>query len=164
MAKAFSTGAAAIGAALALAEPAQAAMDCWDEQGRAAARIRDLQSRLMVATLRCRALGIDVLDRYNEFARVNRATLQEANGAIKARFASGYGSTGEAFYDRFTTALANAYGADGTDPGVCEQTAAAADEGAAAAGDPAKLILLAERIGPTPELPGGACPVTLSAR
>src|SRR3954469_13964992 len=72
-------------AALLWAQSASAAMSCWDEHETAAAKIRDLQSRLMVATLRCRAIGIDVLTAYNDFVRVNRSTLQEANGVIKAQ-------------------------------------------------------------------------------
>ena len=54
--------------------PAQAAMACWYETEVAAARVRDLQSRLMVDALRCRAFGIDILGAYNEFVRSNRAT------------------------------------------------------------------------------------------
>ena len=68
--------------ALVQAQPASAAMSCWDQHETAAAKIRDLQSRLMVATLRCRAIGIDVLTAYNDFVRINRSTLQEANGVI----------------------------------------------------------------------------------
>ena len=41
--------------------PAQAA-GCWAASDVAAAKVRDLQTMLMVATLRCRAGGIDVSD------------------------------------------------------------------------------------------------------
>ena len=43
-----------------VATPAQAAMGCWNQTQVAAAKVRDLQSRLMVATLRCQAMGVDV--------------------------------------------------------------------------------------------------------
>ena len=33
---------------------------CWDQTQVAAAKVRDLQSRLMVATLRCSAMGVNV--------------------------------------------------------------------------------------------------------
>ena len=66
-----------LGAAVALtlggAVPAQAAMSCWNDTEVAAARVRDLQSRLMVDALRCRAFGIDILGAYNEFVRSNRS-------------------------------------------------------------------------------------------
>ena len=151
-------------AALVYAQPASAAMSCWNEHETAAAKIRDLQSRLMVATLRCRAMGIDVLTAYNDFVRINRSTLQEANGVIKAQFDRGYGRDGQRFYDSFTTAMANQYGADATSGQVCEETAAVAAEAVAAEGDVARLVELADRTGASPELPGGVCPVTLTAR
>jgi hypothetical protein len=150
--------------ALVWAQPASAAMSCWEEHETAAAKIRDLQSRLMVATLRCRAIGIDVLTVYNDFVRINRSTLQEANGVIKAQFNRGYGRDGQHFYDRFTTAMANQYGADETSGQVCEDTAAIAEEAMAADGDVALLVELADRTGGSPELPGGICPATLTAR
>ena len=151
-------------AALVYAQPASAAMSCWDEHETAAAKIRDLQSRLMVATLRCRAMGIDVLTVYNDFVRINRSTLQEANGVIKAQFDRGYGRDGQRFYDSFTTAMANQYGADATSGAICEETAAVAAEAVAAEGDVARLVELADRTGGSPELPGGVCPITLTAR
>jgi hypothetical protein len=149
-------------AALLCAQPASAAMSCWGVDETAAAKIRDLQSRLMVATLRCRAMGIDVLGAYNDFVRVNRSALQQANGVIRARFDRGYGPEGERFYDSFTTALANEYGADSTSFEVCGETAAIAVEAAAAAGDAALLVDLADRTGRSPELPGGVCVVALT--
>ena len=151
-------------AALVYAQPASAAMSCWDEQETAAAKIRDLQSRLMVATLRCRAMGIDVLTAYNEFIRINRSALQQANGVIKAQFDQGYGPEGTRFYDSFTTAMANEYGGDATSFEVCEETAAIAAEAAAADGDVAILVELADRTGRSPNLPGGVCPVSLTVR
>ena len=151
-------------AALVWAQPASAAMACWDEHETAAAKIRDLQSRLMVATLRCRAMGIDVLTAYNDFVRINRSTLQQANGVIKAQFNRGYGREGQRFYDSFTTALANEYGGDATSGEVCEETAAIAGEAALAEGDVARLVDLADRTGRSPELPGGVCPATLTVR
>jgi hypothetical protein len=151
-------------AALLFAQPASAAMSCWGERETAAAKIRDLQSRLMVATLRCRAIGIDVLTEYNDFVRINRSTLQQANGVIKAQFDQGYGLEGARFYDSFTTALANEYGADATSDAVCDETAAIAAEAALAEGDVARLLDLADRTGRSPELPGGVCPITLTVR
>jgi hypothetical protein len=142
------------------AAPAQAAMSCWNDTQVAAAKVRDLQSRLMVATLRCRAAGIEILDVYNEFIRTNRATIQAANGMILAQFVTGYGEEAQTHYDRFATSLANAYGADSTDEEVCGEAAAAALEAVAAEGDPRRLVEIEERLGPPPELPGGQCPLS----
>ena len=151
-------------AALLVPQPADAAMSCWNRDQAAAAKIRNLQSQLMVATMRCKAMGIDVLTDYNDFVRVNRSTLQAANGVIKAQFADGFGAEeAQTFYDRFTTALANAYGADPTDGAICEETALAAREAVAANGDIPLLLELAERLGRPLELPGGECPISFTA-
>src|SRR4051812_8272030 len=152
--------AAPVAAALLVAQPAQAAMACWNQQQTAAAKVRDLQSRLMVAALRCRAMGIDVLAAYNGFIRENRGTLQAANGLIHAQFETGYGKEADTYYDRFATGLANRYGADATNSEICEETAAAAQEATAAAGDVTRLLALADRFGSSPDLPGGVCPAT----
>ncbi|WP_106511224.1 hypothetical protein [Allosphingosinicella deserti] len=149
--------------AIAMAQPALADAGCWNSEQAAAARVRDLQSRLMVATLRCKAFGIDVLAPYNSFVTVNRETLQAANGVLKAQFAAGFGSEGESAYDRFTTSLANQYGADATTDQICAETADAALEAAEAGGDVTRLLAIAERLGAAPELPGGACPIRFSA-
>ena len=54
-------------------------------------------------------------------------------------------AAGETHYDRFATALANAYGDDATDADI------------------RRLVALAERRGAAPLLPGGQCPVTFAA-
>jgi hypothetical protein len=150
-------------ATIGVGQPAQAAMGCWDRNNAAAAKIRDLQSRLMVATLRCQAIGIDVLGAYNAFVSTNRSTIQAANGAIKAQFAAGYGAAAERQYDSFTTALANAYGGDQTNAEVCRDTAAVAEQAVAAGGDIGRLLEIAERVGVEPKLPGGECPISFAA-
>lgn len=140
--------------------PAQAAMGCWNETQVAAANVRDFQSRLMVATMRCRARGIDILYAYNRFVIANRDTLRGANGVLRSQFLAGYGSDGELQYDRFTTSLANAYGGDDTDPWVCAETEDLAYEAADARGDVQRLLALANRSGAHPRLPGGRCEIS----
>jgi hypothetical protein len=149
-------------AAMLAAQPAEAAMGCWNQQQAAAAKVRDLQSRLMVATLRCQAMGVSVLAPYNDFVRQNRDTLQAANGVIKAQFDAFYGKDGAAGYDHFATGLANRYGGDATNDQICGDTAAAAQEAADAAGDIGKLLDIADRFGPAPELPGGECAISFT--
>jgi hypothetical protein len=153
-----------LGASVALmltgAVPAQAAMSCWNDTEVAAARVRDLQSRLMVDALRCRAFGIDILGAYNEFVRSNRGTLQVANSVILAQFSRGFGEAGQSEYDRFTTALANAYGGDATSGERCAESASVAAEAVAADGDIERLVEIEERFGSAPSLPGGQCPLS----
>lgn len=153
-----------LGAAAALtmagAAPAAAAMSCWDESQVAAARVRDLQSRLMVDALRCRAYGIDILGAYNEFVRSNRGAIQQANAVILGQFNRSFGRGGQSEYDRFTTALANGYGGDSTSGESCAEAASVAAEAVAANGDLRRLVEIEERFGPPPPLPGGQCPAS----
>jgi hypothetical protein len=147
------------------AQPAQAAMGCWNAKAASAAQVRDLQSRLMVASLRCRAMGFDILPAYNRFVRNSRDTLQQANGLIKARFTAGFGAKGgQVQYDKFTTALANAYGADDTSREICRDTADLAEEAADADGDMNRLVDISERMGGPPKLPGSVCSVVLAGK
>lgn len=149
---------------LAVAQPARAAETCWNNTETAAAKVRDLQSRLMVAALRCRAGGIDILSAYNDFVRVNRSTLQAANDILRAQFDSAHGpGAGQREYDSFATALANAYGAGETSVARCAEVAAVAVRGVGAAGEIAALVALDEGLGATPGLPGGECPITFAA-
>ena len=148
----------AAAALLCVSMPAHAVMGCWNPTQVAAAKVRDLQSRLMVATLRCQAMGADVSGAYNRFVRANLETIHGANVVLLAQFRNGFGSgQGETQYDRFATALANGYGADVTDAAVCAETAALADEAAAANGDIAQLVGIEDRFGFSSDLPGGQC-------
>jgi hypothetical protein len=153
----FTKGAAGlVAAASLLASVPAAAAGCWKAEGATAAKVRDLQSRLMVATLRCRAIGADIEGSYSSFVRSNREAIQAANAVLKAQFATG-DRLGERAYDSFATALANQYGADATTPELCQAAAAAAEDAAAAGGDVARLLAVADRLGPPPPLPGGPC-------
>ena len=152
-------------AMLVAAQPAQAAMGCWNQRDASAAKVRDLQSRLMVASLRCRAMGFDILPSYNKFVRTSRGALQDSNGLIKARFAAAYGKgAAQSRYDSFTTAMANTYGGDQTSQEICRETAAIAKEAAEADGDIDRLVAIGESMGRTPRLPGGECPVAFAAK
>jgi hypothetical protein len=142
---------------------AQAARnECWTAQEVSAAKVRDLQTMLMVAGLRCRSGGADVLSGYNRFVSANRAALVEVNDRLKLHFRALHGQAeGQRNYDRFTTALANAYGAGGSGTGNCAHMASLAAEASSARGS-AALIAIAEDRGVSPELP--TCPVRMAAR
>ncbi len=148
---------ASIGAAVLLAVTgtnAQAS-SCWSGVEQAAAKVRNLQLRLVDATLKCQMAGIDITPSYNEFVRANRATLQGANDVLRARL-------GEAEYDRFVTSLANGTAGGGTDAASCAQAAATADQGRGAAGEVQALVTVEEGLGNSPALPGGSCPITFT--
>ncbi len=146
--------------ALAGGQVQAAGTTCWMPDEVAAAKMRDLQTLLMVAALRCHGGGVDVLGDYNRFVAINRSELVAANARIKAHFdRSEGGVAGQRGYDRFTTALANIHGA-GQRAGACADMAALAQSGAGAGGG---LMPLAEQSALDPMLPGGRCPAEYAA-
>jgi hypothetical protein len=145
------------GMALACAGPVQARPACWSEADMDAAKVRDLQSRLMVATLRCQGAGFDITPAYNRFVVANRPALQGVNGVLMTQFRSGFGEEAQVEYDRYATALANAYGGDATDRDICANSERLAEEAAGARGNLARLVALHSRSGLPPPRPGAAC-------
>jgi len=155
---------AALVLAFAAGEAGAAVSDCWSAQEISAAKVRDMQTMMMVAGLRCRTTGTDVLASYNRFVVRHRAAITEANGRLKAHFSMAYGQAeGTRSYDRFTTALANAYGAGGSGASDCADMASLAERAAAAKGG-VELASLAEERGMTPDLPAVRCSVTIAAK
>lgn len=143
-------------AALSAMSPAYAG--CWSADHASAARIRDLQTYLMVETLRCQAMGFNIATDYNAFVRGNRAAIGAANDRLKAFFVTTSGPVrGQSAYDRFTTSLANAYGADRTSEGSCYNSSTIAREAAMMDNSTEGLEMIADRQGLDPILPGGRC-------
>jgi hypothetical protein len=152
------TRAALSAAALALclvstAAPAASA-SCWTQADVSAAKVRELQTRLMVATLRCRATGVNILASYNNFIAGGRTSIVAANDRLKAHFMTAGAVVGQRDYDRYTTALANAYGAAETGPESCAEASSLAAE-AAAKGD---VTAVAAQAVPVATLPAAVCP------
>jgi len=73
-----------------------------------AAKVRNLQSQLMVAALECSNSGLSGDRLYDRFVSTNRNALTGFNDSIKLYFVRAYGEAeGRRAYDHFTTALAN---------------------------------------------------------
>src|SRR4029434_8133445 len=105
--------------ALPSAAPAEAST-CWRPDDVAAAIVRNLQSQLMVAALRCRTTGLDVTPAYNRFVVANRSTLPRAHRLLMSQLTFWLGGDGaQAQYDQFATRLANAHGIDTTSRTRC---------------------------------------------
>lgn len=153
--------AAAAAAAMIFSGSASAA--CWSPRAIEAAKVRDFETMLMVATLRCRTQGVSMGEDYNRFVREKRAVLVAVNDELRTQTADG--RTGRAAldaYDRFVTAIANSHGA-GTGRYVCEDFRAMVKAANAAASDRTALLALAVEAGSDPVLPTKRC-VTLAAR
>jgi hypothetical protein len=148
-------------ALLAMAVPAsQAQAACWTKTSEEAARIRDMETMLMVSALRCRKTGDDFLPAYDRFVKKSRPALVRVSETLRSHFASAGGLNA---YDRYVTSLANGYGA-GTGDLSCANTASVLHAAIAEHGSYQGLARLAEATGGGPLLPGGRCSVTLAAR
>jgi hypothetical protein len=149
-----------------LAAPVQAG--CWRADEASAASVRELQSMLMVAALRCQVSGFPMMNDYNAFVQSNRGAIGAINERIKAHFIRALGPVGgQRAYDGFTTAMANGYGSAPSGPEVCGEADNLAREGSMLQGSMDGLMLLAERQGLVAKLPEGLCagvvPMTIAS-
>ena len=135
------------------AVPAKAQGHCWAEREVAAAQVREMQTMLMVAALRCRAAHIDISADYNGFITTQKDAIEHANLVIKQHFAASGGE--QADYDHFATSLANGFGDDQTNESSCAEASALAHDAAAAAPAAVEALAMA-RVFPT-ALPDGSC-------
>jgi len=157
----FKSAMAVATAAALVTTPLQAA--CWKSDEAAAATVRTLQSMLMVAALRCQVARHDITTEYNDYIKANRAAIQGTNDKLKAHFIRAHGPVaGQTEYDRFTTTLANGFGASATGAEICAGAASLAREAAMMAGSVDGLLLLAGREGISAALPDGTCEPTIS--
>jgi hypothetical protein len=148
-----SKGFAAFAALVGMLSSSAANAACWSPQAAEAAEVRDLETMLMVASLRCRLSGRDFLSDYNKFVRSSRPALTEANDRLRAHYA---GSGGLNAYDRYVTSLANRHG--GGSAGLdCRDMEDLLDEARDAGESVSQLAKLARSVEGGPTLPGGRC-------
>lgn len=109
---------------------ASAGEDCWKDKEFTSGQVRELQTRLMVAALQCRHLDNSrILANYNSFIKKFKLDITRHNDTLKARFIRQYGGpAGTRAFDRFTTQLANSYGASVSGPDYCPTMEAIAQE------------------------------------
>jgi hypothetical protein len=134
----------------------QAHAACWSEAAVAAARVRSMDTMLMVSALRCKGSGVDVMARYNGFVRTNRATLTDVNNSLRGHFALDGGLNA---YDRYVTSVANRYGG-GVQGMSCGDMESLLSEAIDANGSMPLLSELAQSTNVVPDLPGGRCAIT----
>jgi hypothetical protein len=151
----------ALAATAIIAAPAHAS--CWKSDQVAAAKVRDLETMLMVSALRCRAQG-NMLARYNKFVVQARPALTQVNDTLRAHFAESVGA-GRALnaYDGYVTRIANRYGA-GADGLNCKDLSSITDAAVSERPSFQALAALAERAGVQPLLDGGTCSVSYARR
>ncbi len=133
---------------------------CWNPAEEDAARIRDMETMLMVSALRCRLTGADFLAEYNGFINASRPALVRVNDTLRQHFA---GEGGLNAYDRYVTSIANRYGA-GTSDMTCGDMSAFLDAARAEQGSYEGLSRLAVAARVNPVLHGGRCEVKMATR
>jgi hypothetical protein len=151
----------ALAAMVIAAAPAHAA--CWKADHVAAAKVRDLETMLMVSALRCRAQG-NMLARYNKFVVQARPALMQVNDSLRSHFAEAVGQ-GRALnaYDGYVTKIANRYGA-GVEGLSCADMVSITDAAIGEKPSFQALAALADRAGVQPLLDGDTCPVNFARR
>lgn len=151
----------AIAAATLVALPfssAQAA--CWGQTAIDAAKVRDMETMLMVSALRCRTSDATILGAYNQFVRSSRVALTQVNDILRQQFADQGGLNG---YDRYVTSIANRYGA-GADGLSCDDMASILSAAQAESGSLSGLSRLATAANVEPILTGDRCRAVLATR
>lgn len=104
---------AATAAFISISISSAAQANCWRPEERDAAKVRALQTMLMVGTLHCRSRDRYATAAYNRFVRKHRATLNEQGGVLQGHFERERAGDPRRAYDRYNTALANDFARQG---------------------------------------------------
>lgn len=148
---------------MAITSGAQAA--CWTPAEADAASVRELQSRMMVAALRCSKSDHDVLHQYNRFVGSKKPLLKMGNNVLRSHFAKGRDrKQAMKAYDKFAVTLANKYGAGTGDLSECESMHNLARTSANSDHVHHALVSIADQHGISPNLPGGRCGIVIASR
>jgi hypothetical protein len=147
----------ALMAATLASAPAHAA--CWTAEEISAAKVRDMDTMLMVSALRCRNSGHDLLGSYNAFVRSGRGALTAANDSLRAHFEHAGGLNA---YDRYVTAIANHYGA-GAEGLSCRDMGSILSAARAEGNSLKGLERVADAADVSPSLSGGRCSTRMAA-
>lgn len=102
-----------------VATPAAAA--CWEAEEYEAARMRDLQTMLMVSALKCGRAMPEMPAAYNKWVGRERGQLLEGEKHLVSHFVR---EGDKLRYDKFTTALANRYSELSDDLRFCKRAKA----------------------------------------
>jgi hypothetical protein len=144
---------------------APASAGCWTQTEVAAAKVREMQTRLAIAARQCGAGNIDIVASYNRFLAAKQAALGVADERLRGHFLAAESDEGARAYARYNAALELAYGAATASGDSCAEAAALAKEAASARGD---LVAVAAREVAVATLPSSVCPanapVVLAAR
>jgi len=84
---------------------------CWSTAAQDAAKIKHLNTMLMVTALRCRNTADNFLPQYNRFVTKHNALIGSQNNVLKTHLSATYGAGGAInALDRMSIGYANSYG------------------------------------------------------
>lgn len=154
------TALAAVVAALTV-QPAQA---CWTNASQDAAKIKHLNTMLMVTALRCRNTPDNFLPHYNRFVIKHNALIGSQNNVLKSHLSQTYGAGGAVnALDRMSIGFANSYGNGHKRMGCKELKQLAADLANQSHGV-ATMASIADQAVDAKSWVGQACPVSIAKR
>jgi hypothetical protein len=135
---------------------ASPAANCWNMERVAAARIAEFNAAMMVTTLQCDLISVDIKSSYESFIVNYKTRLQSADDRLKRHFKDD-GAGGEKSYHQFYTQIGNRYGAAKTDSARCALFAAVATELARSGSNDEVLDKYASALVPDPAITGQRC-------
>jgi hypothetical protein len=151
-------------AAIALSQVTTPAQACWSNVEQDAAKIANLNQKLMVSGLRCRFGKDNFLNDYNRFVTRNNSLLAGQHAVIKSRYARTHGANAaNAELDRFMIGLANHYGGGNGNPD-CGQLKDLAGHMSSSRLDTASLAKLADQHAGVPHQAARSCGVAVANR
>ncbi|WP_373474930.1 S-adenosyl-L-homocysteine hydrolase [Sphingorhabdus sp.] len=150
----------AVGMAI-CSQPAQA---CWTNAAQDAAKIKHLNTMLMVTALRCRNTPDNFLPHYNRFVVKHNSLIGSQNTALKGHLAQTYGARGaEGALDRMSIGYANSYG-NGHKNMDCKQLKDLASKLSSESHGVVTMAAAADIVITGQSWSGPACPVRIAKR
>ena len=153
----FLARAALLGLGLALATPAQA-IECWDGEDIAAARLKEFQIGVMVTQLRCKSTGFDFGEKYRVMLEKNRATLVSATEHLVSHMEGTPEDKAARHYDTYQTDAGNRYSNDRLTFETCKLFGEVSAHLGRPDSTPDDLLSYAWALVPDPLVEGERCP------
>lgn len=104
--------------ASAVAMPAQAA--CYDRQTASAAKLHEFETMMMVVSLRCARIGVNLRGDFDGMVRVHQAPFGQAANRLRLYLGGDGVDPHSGQFDRYATVLANRYGGGATRVDDCQ--------------------------------------------
>ena len=139
-------------AATTMAAPARA---CWTREGVSAARVAEFNAAMMVTTMRCALIDVDIKASYEAFVVQYKKRLHNADDQLERHFRD---KGGESQYRHFYTLIGNRYGGMLTNGGRCALFSAVASDLAKSGSSDEVLDKYALALVPNPSINDTQCP------